>query len=174
MEEIEVKILEINKEDIIRRLENLGAKEVFKGSMNSIYFDTKDNRLKNNKMVLRIREKGIKNFITLKVKKEDEEVKLNDEFEIEISNFAITKEILNRLELIETISDIRKRTSYKIKNSLVEIDEYEEPKIPTFLEVESPNKDELKEIVELLGFTMKDTKNWGGNRLLQFYNQRFQ
>ena len=160
MEEIEVKILEINKEDIIRRLENLGAKEVFKGSMNSIYFDTKDNRLKNNKMVLRIREKGIKNFITLKVKKEDEEVKLNDEFEIEISNFAITKEILNRLELIETISDIRKRTSYKIKNSLVEIDEYEEPKIPTFLEVESPNKDELKEIVELLGFTMKDTKNW--------------
>ena len=37
MEEIEIKIIDINPTEIIKKLEQLGAHKVFDGEMNSIY-----------------------------------------------------------------------------------------------------------------------------------------
>ena len=62
---------------------------------------------------------------------------------------------------------MRRRISFKIKKSLVELDFYQG--IPPSLEVESPRKEELKQIVELLGYTMEQTKRWSGKKLLEHY-----
>lgn len=53
---------------------------------------------------------------------------------------------------------------------MVEINTYDQ--LPSFLEVESPNIDELKHIVELLGFSYNQTKTWTGKEVLDFYNKK--
>jgi len=169
MEEIEVKILEIDKDKVIRKLLEFGAEKVFDGPMNSVYLDSAD-KLRNSDKMLRIRQKGDKCIVTLKVKKEDSEAKVNDEYETEVKDFEEARKIFHNLGFKEFATDFRKRISYKIKNSLVEINIYED--IPPFLEVEAPNKDELKEIVKLMGFSLDQTKTWTGKEVLDFYKGR--
>jgi len=168
MEEIEVKILNIDKEKIIKKLLELGAEKVFDGPMKTIYLDL-NNELRNSGKMLRIRQKGDKCIVTLKIKKEDSGTKINDEYETEVKNFEEAIKLFQNLGFKVFATDFRKRISYKIKNSLVEINIYDD--IPPFLEVEAPTKEELKEIVNLLGFSLDQTKTWTGKEVLDFYKR---
>ncbi len=169
VEEHEVKILEINEEQIIRKLESLGASLVFDGDMNSSYYDLVNDNLRKSGKMLRIRKKENKTFVTLKVSKKNDEMKINTEHEVEVSDFETMKIIFQHLELNEFAQDFRKRRSYKLKDSTVEINKY--PDIPTFLEIETESPEKLKEVVALLGFSMKDTKAWSGKDVLKYYGK---
>lgn len=166
MDEIEVKIIDINKQEVIRTLEKLKAVKVFEGKMQSSHFD-REGKLKHRGELLRLRKKGEVQLLTFKRKKEAKDVKICDEYETEISDAHAARQILGALGYEEVKTDIRNRTSYRIKNSLVEIDEY--PKIPAFLEVESPTREELKNIVHLLGYTEQQMKPWTRGQLLAHY-----
>jgi adenylate cyclase, class 2 len=155
MREIEVKIFNIDKEKIISRLEQLGAQRVFDDDMKSTVFERREDELKKSSKLLRLRQKGDKIILTAKEALSHETTKQSNEYEVEVSDFELMRKILTTIGFIEKAHDARHRTSYKIKNSLVEIDSHE--KIPTWLEVESPSEEELKEIVEIIGFSMKDT-----------------
>lgn len=48
----------------------------------------------------------------------------------------------------------KKRTTYMLKNHLIEIDTW--PKIPTYFELEGKNENDIEEILQLLGYSMKD------------------
>ena len=170
MEEIEVKIIEIVVGKTIERLDALGATKVFEGPLSTVHLDFANNELKKKGKMLRIRQKDGKCIITLKVKKKDPEAKVMDEFETEVKKPDEIYEIFSKLGLIVIAKDSKKRISYRLKNSLVEINTYEG--IPPFLEVESPNKDEMKEIVGLLGYDMKDTRTWDGGELLEHYRKK--
>ncbi|MDO8657046.1 MAG: class IV adenylate cyclase [Nanoarchaeota archaeon] len=169
MEEIEIKIIDINPTEIIKKLEKLGAKKVFDGEMNSIYFDYQG-EFKKKKKTLRLRQKGDDCILTFKIKKDDADAKVHEELETSVSNFETAREIFKGLGFQEILVGMRRRISYKIKNSLVEIDFY--PGIPPSLEVESPRKEELQQIVELLGYTMEQTKRWSGKKLMEYYEKK--
>jgi len=166
MEEIEVKIIEINPPAIIKILEQLGAQKVFDGEMNSIYFDCQG-EFKKSRKTLRLRQKKEISILTFKLKKKESQVRINEELETQVQNFEITRKILKNLGFREVSVDIRRRISYRLKRSLVEIDFYRG--IPPSLEVESPSKEELRQIVKLLGYSMAQTKRWSGKRLLEHY-----
>ncbi|HLC71072.1 MAG TPA: class IV adenylate cyclase [Candidatus Nanoarchaeia archaeon] len=166
MEEIEVKIIDIDPPEIIRKLQKLGAKKVFDGEMNSIYFDCQG-EFKKSRKTLRLRQKGDASILTLKIKKDDADAKVHEELETTVGDFETAREIFRRLGFQEVSVGMRRRISFKIKKSLVELDFYQG--IPPSLEVESPRKEELKQIVELLGYTMEQTKRWSGKKLLEHY-----
>lgn len=153
--EIEVKILEIDKGKIISILENLDAKKKFEGDLQTTYFDYPGMDLRNSKRLLRIRKKGNNIILTAKETVSRDGIRKSNEYETVVEDFEMMRKILKTLGFIEYSKDLKHRTSYKIKNSLVEIDEREH--VPTWLEVESPNDEELKEIVVLLGYTMEET-----------------
>lgn len=48
----------------------------------------------------------------------------------------------------------KKRTTYILKGHLIEIDTW--PKIPTYFELEGKNENDIEEILQLLGYSMKD------------------
>lgn len=169
MEEIEVKILNINKNDVVKKLLQLGAEKVFDGPMNSVYLDDENNNLAGGKKMLRLRQKGEKCFVTLKIKKVNELARVNDEYEINVCDFDKTRLIFKKLGFTEYSTDLRKRISFKLKNSLVEIDLRDD--IPPFLEVESPSIQQLNEIIELLGFSTSDAKKWSGKDIMNFYGK---
>ena len=56
MKETEVKILEVNRAKIEKTLANLGAKKVFDGDIETMFFDFKEKTIIKQKNVLRLRK----------------------------------------------------------------------------------------------------------------------
>ena len=84
--------------------------------------------------------------------------KVMDENEVIISDSETGKNIFTSLGLTLVESIKKYRESYKYKNTLIEIDINDESFCPfPYLEIETNNEEELKEVVTLLGYTMEDT-----------------
>ena len=172
MDEIEVKILNIDEKDVIRKLDNLGAKKVFDGIIESYFYD-KDNKLKKNNDLLRLRRMGDKTLLTFKHKVSKDEVKIYDEHETEISNFEDAKNIIESLDYKQEKILRKTRISYRIGKTKFEIDKYidEYSDIPTFLEIEAESKEEIFRNVEILGFQRKDCCSKSTDEIIKDYKK---
>ncbi|MEG1254210.1 CYTH domain-containing protein [Clostridium sp.] len=164
MKEIETRILRINVEEIKNKLINLGCEKVKDENQVNNLYDFPDRRLLSKKGYARIRvvEDNLKNIIvnymTTKKLLSQDKYKIMEENEVIIDNSIVGAQIFTSLglELVESIK--KHRESYKYKNSLVEIDINDKNFCPfPYLEIESMDEDEIKEIVFLLGYTMEDT-----------------
>ena len=167
MEEIEVKILEINKEEIIQKLINLGATKFAEEKQKSYFFDFPDCRLKNQKRSLRLRSFGNKNFVTSKKAVSDDGVKIEEEIEVDVSDMLETKKLFLAIGLEKKDSVECTRTKYKIDDVLFEIDEY--PGVPVFMEIEAPSKEIVEKWVKKLGIDETKLRAWGGRELFAHY-----
>ena len=87
MKEIEVKILEIDVEEIEKKLKKMEAEKVFEGEVVSIYFDFPDKLLEREGKILRLRQKGDKVILTYKELISKDEAKIMDEYELTIDDF---------------------------------------------------------------------------------------
>ncbi|MBN2566692.1 hypothetical protein JXB02_01245 [Candidatus Woesearchaeota archaeon] len=166
MDEIETKILEIDVRKTKAKLESLGATKVFEGPVRTVFFDRQDT-LRSSGRMLRVRQKGAKAYITAKRRKADAEVRVSDEQEAEVPDFDAACALLETVGFGRREEISRKQTSYRIKGSLAEIREYADQ--PPVLEIESPTKEELKEVVALLGYRMTDTTTMTGFEVRERY-----
>ena len=169
MREVEVKILEINRNEIIKKLELLGAKKVFEGNVSALYYDFDNLILTKEDKTLRLRKKGEKAELTFKQKISKDKAKIMDEHEIQIENFETTKKILESIGLKEIKRLDKHRLSYSLGNVHFELDTL--PGIPTFLEIESEDLETVKKSVEKLELSMKDAKPWSGKEVLEYYRK---
>jgi adenylate cyclase, class 2 len=175
MKEIEVKILEINKNKIIAKLKKMGAKKSFDGVIQGEYFDYSDNRLDKNKELLRLRNAGKKVFLTYKKKQKKGKVKCCEEKEIEVSDYDTLKEILIQIGLKVKNETMKKhRASYALEKTHFEIETPLEKYsfIPPFMEIESTSAKTIYEYAKLLGYSEKDCLNWSGNGVIKFYKKK--
>ncbi len=164
MKEMETRILNIDVEDIRKKLSLMAAENVkMENQINNIY-DFSDRRLLNNKGYSRIRiiedklnNKTI-NYMTTKKLLSQEKYKIMEEHETTIEDATQGSLIFTSLGL-ELVQSIKKyRESYKFKSTLIEIDINDKSFCPfPYIEIESTSEEEIKEIVELLGYTMEDT-----------------
>lgn len=164
MKELETRILDIDVEQIRKKLQSLGAEKVkMENQINRIY-DFADKRLLNKKGYARIRtvedmlNNKIIHYMTIKEMLSQKKYKVMNEYEVIIDNSEEGENIFKTLGL-QLIQSIKKyRESYKYKNTLVEIDINEKNFCPfPYIEIETSYEEELREIVELLGYTMEDT-----------------
>lgn len=163
MNEIEVKIIEIDIEETRKKLEGFGAELVKNEHQINTIYDFEDMRLHSKKGYARIREveDHIRNekrsYMTTKKMISQEKYKEMEENETIIEIAEEGHNIFKSLDLKVRKILIKDRISYKYKNSLIEIDNVDHNEYPfPLLEIETQNEDELKEIVGLLGYTMKD------------------
>lgn len=169
MQEIEVKILEINKDEIIKKLVELGAEKVFDDSIEAVYFDLDDNSLSENDRILRLRKKGEKAELTFKEGMSRDEAKIMKEFNTEIDDFESMKRILEGIGFKEFKQVKKRRISYLLGDVRFEIDTL--PNIPTFLEIEAPSLAKLRESADKLGFSMDNAKPWSVWEVLGHYGK---
>ncbi|MBI2573474.1 class IV adenylate cyclase [Candidatus Woesearchaeota archaeon] len=174
MQEIEVKILEIDVNAIQKKLKQLGARKVFEGPMLASRFDTPTDELEEEGKMLRLRQRGEITELTLKKKpqgEEDKNAKVREEIELTVSDYATMKMILASIGLVESGIQEKHRISYALGDDVhIEIDTF--PNLPTFLEIEAHSIKKIEEVVSLLGFTMEDTKPWSGKKVLEHYAQK--
>ncbi|PIN73452.1 class IV adenylate cyclase [Candidatus Woesearchaeota archaeon CG10_big_fil_rev_8_21_14_0_10_45_16] len=165
MQEIEVKILNINSEKVRKKLLELGAKKVFEGEVKASHFDFSDERIRNAGEDLRVRTVGNKVEFCFKGKNQSEVFKSKEEIEVITDSFQKTTAILDRLGLKEQEKFAKRRESYQLGKVKFEIDTY--PELPTFLEIEAPTEDEVEKYVKALGYTLEQTTNLTAGELIK-------
>ena len=66
MQEIEVKVIEVDKDEMTEKLIALGATKIFEGEVLTNVYDFEDGRLSKGGSYLRLRKMGDKSFFTFK------------------------------------------------------------------------------------------------------------
>lgn len=170
MKEIEIKILEIDVDQVIGKLEGFGAKRVFDGELDVKFYDFPGNLLKDGDKSLRLRKRSDAAELTFKHKLSQQGVKIAEEYQVNVDDFEEAQQILKSLGLIEFKNYIKNRISYSLDGASFEIDTLEG--CPTFLEIEAPTAEDVENWVTRLGFDMKDAKPWSGSEVLKYYQMR--
>jgi adenylate cyclase class 2 len=161
---MEIRIIDINVEEIRRKLLNINAPKVKEENQINNIYDFSDRRLLMNKGYARIRTvkdeltNSTIHYITTKKLISQEKYKIMEEHESEIKDELAAKGIFESLGL-SLIQSIKKyRESYKYKNTLIEIDINEKEFCPfPYIEIESSDETEIEEVVDLLGYSLSDT-----------------
>lgn len=161
--EMEVKILDIDIEDVRKRMKEAGAMLVKDEDQENRIFDFPDGRLLKERGYARLRnvkdrrDGSIQHTMTTKRMLSQEKYKVMDEHETVISSGEEGEGIFLALGLQLSHVIRKSRESYRYKDTLVEIDINEKEFFPVpYLEVESASEAELEETVSLLGYTMAD------------------
>ncbi|WP_297419899.1 CYTH domain-containing protein [Clostridium sp.] len=164
MQELETRIVDIDVENIRKILLSNGAQKVkVEDQINDIY-DFQDGRLLAKKGYARIRtvndmlNNKVVYFMTTKKMLSQERFKIMEENEVIIDNKEMGEGIFKSLGLILKESNKKYRESYRLYDCLIEIDINDKSFCPfPYLEIETSSEEKLKEIVELLGYTLEDT-----------------
>lgn len=164
MQEIETRIMDIDIDNIRKILIDNGAENIKKEDQINDIYDFEDGKLLNNKGYARIRTvtDNINNkvvyYMTTKKMLSQERFKVMEENEVIVNDKKMAEGIFKSLGLNLKESNKKYRESYKIFDSLVEIDINEKKFCPfPYLEIETTSEENLDKVVKLLGYTLEDT-----------------
>ena len=143
--EYEVRVLEINTEEIENKLKELNAKLVEDVFQRRYVYDFNP---KNPNKWIRLRTNGTKTTLTIK-NIESSNIDGTREMEIIVDDFDTTNEILNELGYKPRGLQENKRIKYDLNGVEIDIDTW--PRIPTYLEIEGISEEEVYNTLELLG-----------------------
>ncbi|MEW9094408.1 MAG: CYTH domain-containing protein [Clostridiaceae bacterium] len=179
MNELEVKILDIDLNYIREKLKELKCEKVKEENQINNLFDFKNKYLLKQHGYARIRivedllNKEYKYYMTVKKLLSDEKFKIMEENEVIISDPIEGEMIFKSLGLELTQSIKKYRESYKYKNSLVEIDINDKSFCPfPYIEIESPTEEELEEVVLMLGYKIEDITSKSIYELIKIFNNK--
>ena len=166
--EIEAKFMEVNINELRKKLKKNNAKKIHKMVLYKRYVF---NLLNNEHGYIRTRDENGRVTITLKKYLENSKFPL--EYEILLDKTSTIEDAKNLL-LAQGYSIKAYHETLREKWSLkgcpeIAIDTL--PGIPTYVELECKNENEIKKISKLLGFDMKDAK-YGPyvNQYIDYYN----
>ncbi|MBE6052912.1 MAG: CYTH domain-containing protein [Clostridium sartagoforme] len=164
MKELETRVVDIDVDKIREILKSYGAQKVKEEYQINDIYDFEDNRLLEAKGYARIRitDDRLNNkevvYMTTKKMLSQGTFKEMEENETIVYDKEAAKKIFISLGLTLKQSIKKYRESYKIKNSLVEIDINDKDFCPfPYLEIETSSEEELNEVLEFLGYSIKDT-----------------
>jgi adenylate cyclase class 2 len=144
--EIEVRVLNIDKEDLISKLEANNAE--FIGDWHQIRNVYDFNPVDPHRWI-RLRTNGEKTTLTIK-NLVSSRIDGTQELEIEVDNFERCHLILKELGYEAKGYQENRRCQYVLNGVEIDIDSW--PLIPTYLEIEGPSEEAVYNTLELLGF----------------------
>ena len=142
--EYELRVLEIDKEKIIKKLESLGATKIGDFDQKRYIYDLKP--AENGKWI-RLRTNGTTTTLTYK-DIESNTIDGTKEVEFEVENIQKANEFLEKIGFKSRNYQENKRTQYMLNGTEIDIDTW--PMIPTYLEVEGKSKKEVLNMLKTL------------------------
>lgn len=173
MNEIEVKVLDIDRAAVESRLAGLGAELLSDELLSAVFFDFPDHRLAAAGKLLRLRREGDRNRLTYKRRIGEEGAKVREEREVAVGDFEACRLVLTGLGLRETKPVEKRRTSYRLGAATIAIDHHvgEHSFIPEFLEIEAESVEAVRAVAERLGFAPEALRPWGLPQVIQYYTR---
>lgn len=142
--EYEVRVLEINEEKMIKKLETLGATKVGEYEQKRYVYDVIP---KNEHQWIRLRTNGKKTTLTFK-NIEKTTVDGTKELEVEVSSFEDTNEFLERIGFKSKAYQENRRIQYILDGVELDIDSW--PLIPIYMEIEGKSEEDVNSMIEKL------------------------
>jgi len=149
--EYEVRVLNINEEEIKKEIEKLGGKKMISSLQRRKVYDLKPAVAGK---WLRLRTNGQTTTLTIKNVQNRDKIDGTKELEIIVNDFDKTALLLEELGYHHKSYQENYRTVYKLKDVELDIDRW--PLIPTYMEIEGPNEESIQKIINLLKI---DSKN---------------
>ncbi len=173
-QEVEVKYLDIDKEELEGKLKQIGAEKVGDVFLRHVAFDYPDYRLDKDNSWIRIRDEGEK--IVLAFKKRlgvtSQDGSTNDEgmeeIEVVVDSYEETKLFLKKIGLIEKHGEAQKKRS-RWKKGSVEFDIDTVAMIPTYLEIEAESWGDIDSVSKDLNLDPEKRKICSANQLYKIY-----
>ena len=111
----------------------------------------------NSKKWIRLRKTNKKTTLTVKHILADNDTSIQQmmETEIEVPSIKEANEFLQALGYSHKSYQEKRRISYILNNHEIDIDTW--PGLPTYMEIEGESEEDLDKILNLLGYSMKDT-----------------
>ncbi len=142
--EYEVRCLEINTKEIIKKLESLGATKIGEFDQKRYVYDL---RPKEDMKWIRLRTNGKTTTLTYKDIK-SKTVDGTREVEIEVSDFETTNEFLEKIGFKNRGYQENKRIQYVLDDVELDIDSW--PLIPTYMEIEGKSEADVEKMIKKL------------------------
>ncbi len=143
--EYEVRVLEINVEEVEEKLKEVGA--IFEWDRLQKRY-TYDFHPVEPKKWIRLRTNGEKTTLTIK-NVVSSKIDGTKELEIVVDDFERTNLILNELGYHPKAFQENRRRKYVFQGVEIDIDSW--PFIPTYLEIEGPSEEKVYEVLSILG-----------------------
>ena len=102
---------------------------------------------------IRLRDTGTEVTLTVKEITSDA-IDGTHEVEVVVSDFETTNQLLAALGFTPKSYQENKRTSFLLDGAEVEIDSW--PRIPPYMEIEAPSREDVVRVAELLGYTEEE------------------
>lgn len=171
--EHEIKVLDINVQELVKKLEKIGAKKVYDDDRTIIAIDTSERMFLNKQdKLIRVTDEGsIK--VTMHVNQSKPEIKEGIKFKT--SRLKETMDFFHELGL-DPISKVKaKRISYELGKIDFDIDEF--PVIPAFLEIDIEFIEEegytLEQLLKELGLENNKTVVMGTEDIHNLYGKDY-
>ena len=161
--EYEARVLEINHDEIVSKLEKLGATKVFDAMQKRKVYDF--NPVEPNRWI-RLRTNGIKTTLTIKEVKE-KTVDGTKELEIEVSDFDKTDEILTALGYKHRTFQENYRDQYILDGVEIDLDKW--PRIPEYMEIEGKSTEEVLKILDKLKINKDKVSTLDVDSIYKYY-----
>ncbi len=145
--EYEIRILEIDHDEMVKKLEELGAVKTMDALQERYIYDVIP---KDDHKWIRLRTNGTKTTLTIK----DLEAKTIDgmkEIEIEVSDFKKTNLLLENLGYKNKGFQQNKRVQYILDDVEFDLDHW--PLIPEYMEIEGKDEESVMAMLEKLGIS---------------------
>ncbi len=158
MKELEVKVLNIDKEEIEKKLIAIGAVLVKDENQINYRFDTDDYYLKktyDGYLRIRITDDILSgestSTMTFKKNIKRDSLRINEEINTDLSNWENAAKIIGLLGYKQKRPGYKHRRSYMYENILFEIDTWdEETYAKPYLEIEVSSSEELEKAIRIL------------------------
>lgn len=161
--EFEAKILEIDVDEIILKLNELNAKKIGKKYQKRFVYDLIP---KKENSWIRLRTDGENTTLTIK-EIENDDIDGTKEMEITVHDFEKTNLLLQKLGYNSKGYQENKRISYRLDDVEIEIDTW--PKIPPYLEIEADSIEKVKNTIKKLGFEKSDSTSINTKEIYKKY-----
>lgn len=165
--EIEARFLNINVEELKKKLISLGAKDEGEDFLTQIIFEEpKRKQLQGDDRFIRLRKtnKGI--LLSYKHLK-GVSIDGNEEIEMYISDIDKGTLILQRLGFEPVRFEEKKRHTYILDGATIDFDTW--PKVPTYIEIEGESEQKIKEVALKLGLDWKNVTFENAGKILTYY-----
>ena len=180
MLEKEIKILDIDVQEVIAKLEGFGAEKTFEWFVHDVYYDfptdgDEKNKMHAKKKMFRVRKKWEEHIYTIKNKQEEvseeEWVVAKDEHETPITDVESFSKVLERYGMEKIREKKKHRVSYALWVMEFDFDLYEW--IPELLEIEWPSGEVIQNWVETLGLWKYEQLLWWSKKLFKKYGVKY-
>ena|SRR3989338_8252176 len=177
--EIETKVLDVDKENLLEKLVSLNAKKIQDTRLKVDWYRSKGTKEGDDSWFLRIRSnsKG-EHEVTWKAKSEILGVsRKHKEINFLIPEPEKLADLFEELGLEKYAHQEKDRISFSFENYRFDIDTY--PGMPAYLEIESDSEENIRQAIKLLGLGNNRTWEKGERILIQevygldWYNMNF-